>query len=108
MYVGTLHDCGSKYVNPFTQAVLFYPHAAERSLLVSPHILGCYGLLLSRFGHDRAKNNSRVILLSMSCVLPNSVELCGVSLKSQSCELLCLAVCAQWLVLGLFGRGSGS
>ena len=45
-----------------------------------------------------------------------SVELCitqsgfalWCSLKSQSCELFCLAVCAQWLVLGLFGSGRGA
>ena len=42
-------------------------------------VLGCYGFLLSPFGHDKAKNDSRI------------------KFPSQSCELLVLLpVCSGW------------
>ena len=45
-------------------------------------------MLLSCFGHDKAKNNFEIILLSLSC------------------ELLDFAVCMQWLVFGLYWSGN--
>ena len=62
--------------------------------------LGCCGFLLSRFGHDRAKNDSGIEFPSQSCVLPKfPPQFCSVVsiFLPQSCELLVLlCVCSGW------------
>ena len=61
--------CGFACVTSPLRGLFFFPHAAKKPLLVSPQILGCCGFLLSRFGHDMAKNDSGIEFPSQICVL---------------------------------------
>ena len=66
----SLH-CGFDRVNSPPRGLFFFPHTAEKLIVVGfPMKLGCCGFLLSRFGHDRAKNDSGIEFPSQSCVLP--------------------------------------
>ena len=96
------------WMNKPTHRSYSSPHVAERLLLVSPQIWVTVGFLLSHFGHDRAKNDSGVELLSLSHVLANcrsNFALGCVSLNPRAVIVLCFIVCAQWLVFRLFGSG---
>ena len=61
-----------------------------------PMKLGWCRFMLSPFGHDRSKNNSKIEFPSQSYVLPKlSPRFCSVvfAFLPQSCELLDFAVC---------------
>ena len=75
----SLH-CGSDCVNSSPRGLFFLPHAADKFIVIGfPMILVCCGILLSCFGHDRAKKDSRI------------------EFPSQNCELLILlCVCSGW------------
>ena len=73
------------------------------------HDFGSCGFLLSRFGDDRAKNDSGIEFPSQSCVLPKlSPRFCSMvfAFLPHSCELLDFVVCIQWLVFGLCWSGN--
>ena len=74
---------------------------AEKSLLVSPRFWVVVSLWLSRFGHDMAKNDSGIELITLSYVEPRfPFQFCSVmfSLRPQSYELLCWLFC--WVSTG--------
>ena len=81
---------------------IFLPHSAEK-LVLFPHECG---LLLSFFDHVRAKNNSGITLLSLSCVSPFLVAVMFPFFFHRVVNRLIFVVCMQWLVFGLYGSGN--